>query len=146
MNTFYSWHEWHFHLFYTVKWRTWFNEWNTWQKITNTQPFCSAMYIIDRVNGKAFVLVLFVLLRFAAALGVCVCMCLYVMRIVYCCFSHQMAHQENYLLFFRSLIFISFLRWAQNNRNKRKTFTNEQGKNPMRKIDEADGEKLRWIK
>lgn len=36
MNTFYSWHEWHFHLFYTVKWRTWFNEWNTWQKITNT--------------------------------------------------------------------------------------------------------------
>lgn len=36
MNTFYSWHEWHFHPFYTVKWRTWFNEWNTWQKITNT--------------------------------------------------------------------------------------------------------------
>lgn len=42
---FYSWHRLiFFHPFYTVKWRTWFNEWDTWQKITIKLGFLAILF------------------------------------------------------------------------------------------------------
>lgn len=98
---FYSWHEWHSHPFHTgVKWRTWFNEWNTWQKITNT---CSVYVLLVlesfllwqiQWNRSHLLFVEAETVSWALLRGC-----------VLCCVSHEMAHRENYLRLFSARSF-----------------------------------------
>lgn len=133
--------EWYFHPFYTAKWRTWFNEWDTWQKITIKLGFSTALgcYTCEPFDRSQCGISFSFVDRFSDGIVV----------------SDGMAHQVNCLLTFvdsvASICIVEFLRcdkrtfqttnnsngeWRKMERKSFFLFANEKEKQVQVKQDE----------